>query len=129
MRVLIAAFAMLVASQPVAASGVYETGESLVKACRAYLLWRRDPSRNLGPAAEDASRCYGYAMGVHDAMSMTRMFPTPPFGLQPICLPSGINGHTLTELLANSLDSDPREQNYVGALVPLRAWAKAYPCR
>jgi hypothetical protein len=108
----------------------YQSGEQLINRCRAYLRFRRHDRSDRITQQEtyDSGVCLGYVIGVVDLVrgEHERTFKTNK--VAPICLPEGIIGETLTDIVARYLDQNPTVRHLPGGEVVIVALANTLPC-
>ena len=128
--------ATLVKSTPICAQGApaetvitYQSGEQLIKRCRAYMRFRRqDPVTQ--EEIHDSGVCLGYVMGVVDLVRAEHEEAFKTNKVAPICLPEGIIGVTLTAIVARYLDQNPAPFSHLsGGEVVILALANTLPCK
>ena len=132
--------ATLVKSTPICAQGApaetvitYQSGELLTDRCRAYLRFRgHDPvtQEEEQQVLYDSGLCLGYVMGVVDLVRAEHEEAFKTNKVAPICLPEGIIGITLTDIVARYLDQNPDLLRQLsGGEVVIVALAKTSPCK
>ena len=128
--------ATLVKSTPICAQGApaetvitYQSGEQLIKRCRAYMRFRRqDPVTQ--EEIHDSGVCLGYVMGVVDLVRAEHEEAFKTNKVAPICLPEGTIGVTLTDIVARYLDQNPAPFSHLsGGEVVILALANTLPCK
>ena len=107
----------------------YQSGEQLIKRCRAYMRFRRqDPVTQ--EEIHDSGVCLGYVMGVVDLVRAEHEEAFKTNKVAPICLPEGIIGVTLTAIVARYLDQNPAPFSHLsGGEVVILALANTLPCK
>ena len=132
--------ATLVMSLPICAQEIaaemvitYQSGELLTDRCRAYLRFRgHDPvtQEEEQQVLYDSGLCLGYVMGVVDLVRAEHEQAFKTNKVAPICLPEGIIGITLTDIVARYLDQNPDLLRQLsGGEVVIVALAKTSPCK
>ena len=132
--------ATLVMSSPICAQETpaetvitYQSGEQLINRCRAYLRFRRqDPitKEEIQQVLHDSALCLGYVMGVVDLVRAEGEQTFKTNKIAPICLPEGIPGDTITQLVARYLDQNPDPfRQLSGGEVVIVALARTSPCK
>jgi hypothetical protein len=110
----------------------YQSGEQLTNRCRAYLRFRRhDPvtQEEEQQVLYDSGVCLGYVMGVVDLVRAEHEQAFATNKVAPICLPQGIIGETLTDMVARYLDQYPAPFRHLpGGEVVIAVLAKTSPC-
>jgi hypothetical protein len=113
----------------------YQSGEQLINRCRAYLQFRRhDPITQQG--LYDSGVCLGYVMGVVDLVRGEHEQAFKTNKVAPICLPEGISGENLTDIVARYLiwksqdmDQNPTVRHLPGGEAVIVALANTLPCK
>lgn len=118
---------LALAPVPVRAETVqtYVVGDTLTRVCRAFLNARR-AGTGLPP---DGALCYAYVVGIADTLSIEGDRVTVSQYLPQSCVPGGMNGNDLAEIVANFLDQKPELRTLGGYFLVRRAFAEKFPCR
>src|SRR3974377_1969507 len=122
MAFLLGFFVLVIENSPIYAIPIYMTGEELTKECRAFLHARRT-GRWTAQQGFDVARCYGFVVGVLDALREEQIFE-----LWNVCLPTNANANDLAETVALFLDQNPGTRNEAGYALVMRALAHSFPC-
>jgi len=111
----------------------YQSGEQLINRCRAYLRFKRQDlvrQEEIQQVLYDSGLCSGYVMGVVDLVRAEGEQTFKTNKIAPICLPEGIPGDTVTEIVAKYLDRNPDPFTHLsGGEVVIVALAKTSPCK
>ena len=74
-----------------------------------------------------SSLCVGYAMGVHDMMSMLQMSGTRFFDWR-VCLPAGVTARQVADVATRYLTVHPEKRHFGAVAQVAEALSDAFPC-